>query len=154
MSTSPQHEGKLAVPSPVITAEDYVWGSALNTPFDNDTMCEEDLEYPAPEQQCKSETPPPTLTSRLVTATVQQYTFHASDLFDIEDWIMSFCADRSDSRIWSWSWNVEGGISEMSEWLSEEGMDVDGDVRVFVKGGTLKLCVGETLVLSADGQTE
>ncbi len=49
---------------------------------------------------------------------------------------------------------MEGGISEMSEWLSEEGMDVDGDVRVFVKGGTLKLCVGETLVLSADGQTE
>ncbi len=152
MYASSQRQGKLAAPSPVMTAEDYIWGSALNTPFDNDTMYEEETEYPAPSQQRKFETPPPTLTSCLVTATVQQYTFHAQDLFDIENWINMFCGHHSSFRIWSWSWDVTGGMTEMSERLSEKGVDVDGEVRVFVRNGTLKICVGEILVVFADGK--
>lgn len=40
----------------------------------------------------------------------------------------------------------------MSEWLSEKGVDVDGEVRVFVRNGTLRICVRETLVVVADGK--
>jgi len=152
MFASPQRQGRLAAPSPVMTAEDYIWGSALNTPFDNDTISEEGLEYPAPQQQCKSENSPPTLTSCLVTATVRQYTFQAGDLFDIENWITSFCDHRRSSRTWSWSWKERSGMSEMSEWLCGKGVDVDGEVRVFVKDGTLRICVGKVLLVVAEGK--
>ena len=63
-----------------------------------------------------------------------------------------FCGHHSSFRIWSWSWDVTGGMTEMSERLSEKGVDVDGEVRVFVRNGTLKICVGEILVVFADGK--
>lgn len=147
-----QRQGKLAVPNPAMTPEDYIRGCRVNTPFSNEAPSESEPECPSPAQQCKSENPPPTLTSCLVTATVQKYTFQASDLFDIENWITSFCEHSSSFRSWSWSWNGQRGTTEMTEWLCQKGVEVDGEVRVFLKEGTLKICIGDVLVMVAEGK--
>lgn len=40
----------------------------------------------------------------------------------------------------------------MTEWLCGKGVVVDGEVRVFVKDRTLKVCVGDVWVLVAEGK--
>ena len=73
-------------------------------------------------------------TTNTTTATTHNHIpIQASDLFDIEDWIITFCLAHRGLQTWQWEWCDASDMLEMSGRLCDGGVDIEEvDVMAYV----------------------